>query len=243
MNRFRHARHSLVFVLPFVFTICLRSLADDGLKLSISSEVSSFFNGERAKFRSGGNPKAFDLDMEFQYPKCWKRSAGIRPHILVDLESPADGGAFCYLQIRSLSEKMASMLGCQASQIRNEIIGLAPQDIECLANAMFSRETQLQEYLAISRRPVADFSTKRVSIEQCPAAITIGRIAVERCGVILEGQMSVVSILYKDSLVAVGTLLPKTDTETDYEFRARCKLFEPLIFGMANSVVIHDKYK
>ena len=130
----------------FAVTVNMSALAVP-VQSTAHKEIAAFTSGDVVAFRTKGHAKSLGLDMEFRYPSGWAKNDGVRPHIVVNVDSKEYYGPLCNLQIRRLSSMMSKISSISESVLAAEFISLSMADCRELAQDFFS-EANYREYFA-----------------------------------------------------------------------------------------------
>ena len=206
-----------------------------------TEEVSEFVRGDRMTLNTKGHPKSPGIEVEFQCPASWKRSEGIRPHVVISLASPKELGPNGVLQISSLAESLAEAGSVSVADARAALRLLSAEEESELADELFSQDS-MRLLFTNSHDAVADLHVKRVHVDKWPGAIASAFVTKERVGMVTQMYMFSIHVLYKENYLILFLCVPRDIDETRDAFQTRCRVYLPLFLQIANSIVIQSQY-
>lgn len=188
-----------------------------GISLLDAAPVDEFKEGHKNTFSSKDHPKSKGLNLLISYPKSWIAKEGERPNIVQKFISEQGKG-------------IASAL-----IITKEI----PENVSNEEIASLLKEPNLSE-LCPSDAIFVD--GKETKIEGNPAAIISYKQKIERAGNNMEFRFVAYYFLNDKMLVSfICSVAGPVENPKLLDYAER--LYEPLFFQMANSIILPDKYQ
>lgn len=180
-----------------------------------------FARGQRVKFSTAGHSKAKGLSITIEYPKTWQAVEGERPNIVqkfVSREGSRNGTSL--LMIQDLPVDTSHMTEKEMTKI------LSPEAI--------------RQFIPNGGKFI---SGKRTKIDGLPGAWVVYTVESERAGANLRLYSITFISYFRNKLItlqcAVGGLASESSVEQEQKFKTLIPLFQL----MANSIIVHDRYK
>lgn len=181
-----------------------------------------FMSGQRATYSSKGSAKAKGLEISFDYPVSWSGADGRRPNTLYQVTSNFGKGLeLCNLVIRELP------LPAGYTPTRSEVLelfearalpGLIPAGSTYIGGAPTQLDGQLGAWINFSHD-------------------------MDRAGIALRMQWLAFHFYYEKRLVNFSCAVGASGKTPTQDVRDRYRTFLPLFQQMANSLIIHSKWK
>jgi len=178
--------------------------------------------GKIATYSSGGNPKAKGIEVSFDYPLSWGGAEGKRPNTLYQVASKNGKGLeLCNLVIKDIP----LLVGYTVT----------PQDV-----AELFKPTSLRDFIPSD----AEFITGTMTtIDGQPEAWIHFVQEIDRVGIQLKMMWIMYSVYIDKKLIIFSCSVGDSASKPVEELQKRYKAYFPLFQQMANSFVIHSKWK
>jgi len=176
-------------------------------------ELGEFRERRTPTFNSAGHAKANGLEISLRYPGSWRAAEGARPHIVQNFTAP-DAPATCNLLIREAAPAM------NEAQLRASI-----QPGQAAANAPPNAER---------------VASQATTIDGLPAAQTVFEMTVDRAGQTIRAKTIIFATAFRTSLIQLTCLAAGADPSA---MAARFDAYLPLFRLVANSLVVHDRWR
>ncbi len=181
-----------------------------------------FMGGKRAVYNSAGDPKAKGVEVSFDYPKSWSGQAGKRPNTLIQVTSQAGKGLeLCNMNIKELPLPAG--------------YAVTQQDLD-----EFFDPKELKDLL-----PDGAIFIKgaRTTIDGQPAAWIHASMEMDRAGAKIRMLWLMFPVYYDKKLITFGCSVGDSASKPAEDLQRRYRAFAPLFQQLANSIVIHSKWK
>lgn len=181
-----------------------------------------FVNGKRLTYSTSGNPKAKGIELSFDYPQSWTGADGKRPNTLYQVTSQQGKGLeLCNLVIKEIQLPQGTKITQRA--------------IEELFNPANLKDITPQD---------AQFITgNRTTIDGQPAAWIKFRQKIDRAGIVLLMDWVMFEAYYDQKLIIFGCGVADSANKTPESVARRFDAHFPLFQQIANSLIIHSKWK
>ena len=186
------------------------------------SSWSEFMGGRRASYSTKGNPKAKGVEVSFEYPSSWGGADGKRPNILYQVTSEQGKG----LDLCNLGVKDIPVAPGQS---------FSKADIEELFDP-----SDLNWVLGGAGTLTAG---KRTTIDGQPAAQVQFTREVDRAGTQYQMMGVMYPIYFRNKLIIFTCMSGDSATTPAEQLKARYRGALPLFQQLANTLVIHSKWK
>jgi hypothetical protein len=190
--------------------------------LAQMSALDQFFSGDRVTYSSIGNPKAKGLEVTFEYPTSWGGADGKRPNMLFQVTSEKGRGLeICNLAIREIIIPPGeSFTEKDAAEIFNpgELKDFVPQ------GGVF-------------------IDGKQTKLDGQPAAWIKFRQEIQRAGMTLQTMFVLFPVYYDRKLIFFSCGVGDDGDTSLVKVEQRFNLAFPLFRQMANSIIIHSRWK
>lgn len=176
-------------------------------------EISEFRERQTGAFNSAGHAKANGLEISLSYPRSWRIAEGVRPHIVQNFIAP-DAPATCNLLIREAAPQM------NEAQLRASV----------------------QPGRAAAQAPAnsANVTSRATTIDGLPATELFFETIVDRAGQTIHARTVIYITSFRTSLIQLTCLAAGADQP---QMTARFDAYLPLFRLVANSVVVHDRWR
>lgn len=195
------------------------------ISLSAYSQTNSwteFMGGKRATYTTAGNPKAKGVEVSFDYPIGWAGADGKRPNTLYQVTSDSGKGLeLCNLVIKDIPLPVGYTL--------------TAQDV-----AEFFEPSGLKDFAPNGSQFIAG---ARTTIDGQPAGWVQFAQEMDRAGSQLRMMWLTFPIYFDKRLLIFSCSVGDSASKSPEEIHRRYKAFFPLFQQMANSLVIHSKWK
>ena len=199
--------------------------------LSLASSISAyaqpiswteFIGGKRDVYTSNGNPKAKGVELSFDYPTSWSGAEGKRPNTLYQVTSEGGRGLeLCNLVIKDIPLPMGYTV--------------TPQDIVELFDTQGLRD--------LAPAGSQFIGAAKTTIDGQPAAWVHFSQDMDRAGIQLRMKWITYPIYIDKKLMVFSCGVGDGANKSTEELQRRYKAYFPLFQQMANSLVIHSKWK
>lgn len=187
-----------------------------------SSSWAEFSSGKRASYTSASNPKAKGVEVSFEYPASWAGEEGKRPNVVYQVTSERGRGLeLCNLVI-------------------NDLFVPAGRTLTERDFAELFEPAGLKDFVPPGAHFVAG---SRTTIDGQSAAWVHYTHVVNGAGLAAKMAWITFPIYYDKKLLALSCAVGRGGTATDAELERRYREHLPLFQQMANSLVIHSKWK
>ena len=181
-----------------------------------------FMGGKRATYTSGGNPKAKGVEVSFDYPVSWGGTDGKRPNTLYQVTSESGKGLeLCNLVIKDIPLPVGYTV--------------SPQDV-----AELFEPPSLRDFTPSGARFITGAKT---TIDGQPAAWVHFIQEMDRAGIQLRMMWIMYPVYFDKKLIIFSCSVGDSASKPAEELQRRYKAYFPLFQQMANSFVIHSKWK
>ena len=197
--------------------------------LSIASNVGAqtkswqeFLNGGRLTYSTAENPKAKGVEASFDYPKSWNGMNGKRPNIIYQVTSESGNGLeLCNLSVRELN------LPADYVVTQKE------------AADFFDAET----YKSMVPSSGKFIEGAKTTIDGQPAAWINFESQMNRAGIDIRTLWIMYPVYVDKRLFILNCGVGDSTEKPRADLHRRYLNFLPLFQQMANSIVIHSKWK
>ena len=187
-----------------------------------STSWSEFMGGQRTSYTTEGNPKAKGVEVTFEYPSSWGGADGKRPNMLYQVTSEHGKGLdLCNIGIKDIPIEPGQKI--------------SKADIEKLFDP-----SGLSSFLGGSATLTAG---KRTTIDGQPAAQVQFTQDVDRAGMEYRMMGVVFPIYFRNKLITFACMSAGSTATSAEQFKNRYRAVFPLFQQMANTLVIHSRYK
>jgi hypothetical protein len=181
-----------------------------------------FIGGKRAVYTSSGNPKAKGVEVSFDYPASWGGVEERRPNTLYQVTSESGKGLeLCNLVIGDIPLPVGYTV--------------TPQDVV----EIFEPEG-LRDFVPTGAQFIAGSKT---TIDGQPAAWIHYAQEIDRAGIRLRMLWITYPVYIDKKIIVFSCSVGDSASKPAEELRRRYKTYFPLFQQMANSIVIHSKWK
>ena len=183
---------------------------------------SEFMGGQRGSYSTNGNPKTKGLELSFEYPSSWEGADGKRPNTLYQIASEHGKGL--------------------------DICNLGVKDIPVAPGQSFSKSdiyelfdpADLSWFLPGGATLVAG---KRTTIDGQPAAQVQFTQEVDRAGIPYQMMGVMYPIYFRNKFIIFTCMSGDSAATSSEQLRGRYRVAFPLFQQLANTLVIHSKWK
>ncbi len=187
-----------------------------------SSSWSEFMGGQRASYSTKGNPKAKGVEVTFEYPSSWGGADGKRPNMLYQVTSEHGKGLdLCNIGIKDIPLEPGQTV--------------SKADIEELFDP-----SGLSWFLGGSATLTAG---KRTTIDGQPAAQVQFTQEVDRAGSQYRMMGVMYPIYFRNKLIIFTCMSGDSAATSAEQLKSRYRGAFPLYQQLANTLVIHSKWK
>jgi len=181
-----------------------------------------FMGGKRATYTSGDNPKAKGVEVSFDYPVSWGGADGKRPNTLYQVTSESGKGLeLCNLVIIDIPLPVGYTV--------------TPQDVAELFEPL-----NLKDVIPSGTQLITGAKT---TIDGQPAAWVHFVQEMDRAGIQLRMMWITYPVYIDKKLIIFSCSVGDSASNPAEELQRRYKAYFPLFQQMANSIVIHSKWK
>lgn len=210
------------------FSVCLRMCAVVLLTFASVTAVceslstTDFVSSKRSTYTTAGNPKAKGIEVSFEYPNSWSGAEGKRPNILYQITSDNGAGLeLCNLMIKDFPLPAGYVLSSK------EI------------DEMFS-SSGMRDLVPNGGKFI---SGNRTTIDGEPSGWVHFEQDINRAGQDIQMSWLMYATKVGDKLMLFSCSVGQDGARSKSELRARYDSNAPLFMQMANSLVIHSKWK
>lgn len=190
--------------------------------LAQPSTLHQFISGDRVTYNSIGNPKAKGLEVTFEYPTNWGGADGKRPNMLFQVTSEKGRG----LEICNLA-------------IREIIVSPGDSFTEKDVNEIFN-PGELENFVP---QGGVFIDGKQTKIDGQPAAWIKFRQEIQRAGMTLQTMFVLFPVYYDRKLIFFSCGVGDDEDKAMVKVEQRFNSAFPLFRQMANSIIIHSRWK
>jgi len=184
--------------------------------------LTEFMSGKRSTYASDGNPKAKGVEVSFDYPVSWGGADGRRPNTFYQVTSEGGKGLeLCNLVIKDIPLPVGYTV--------------TPQDV-----AQLFDPHSLKDF---SPNDTQFMTGAKTTIDGQPAAWINFVQEMDRAGIQIRMIWITYPIYIDKKLIIFGCSVGDSASKPTEELQRRYKVYFPLFQQMANSIVIHSKWK
>ncbi len=183
--------------------------------------IRAFARGEKELFRSLDHPKAKDIDLSIEYPRSWRASEAVRPNVVSKIFSEEG-------------------LGFEAAMILVKNLSIEETEVTEIDIA----EAFSPEALTVSIPEGAVYiDGERTEVDGLPGAVSRYLIIKERVGLKLRMITLQYIFYFEHKFIFIQFSVAGPATQSEHLLLERYDSFQPLFIMMANSIVLHNRWK